>query len=115
MATVPSMVKGINKIDLSERRYVDEEGNPQSTGLISFFNPMHIAAILSFYNALKIETRGKYQDDFYYLLEAFDSLLWRALAPYPVYTDVVKMKLEGASLNNIRLLLKEKYNQEHTV
>ena len=115
MATVPSIVKGINKIDLSERRYVDEEGNPQSTGLISFFNPAHIAAILSFYNALKIETRGKYQDDFYYLLEAFDGLLQRALAPHPIYTDIVKMKLAGASHNDIRLMLKEKYNQEHTV
>ena len=102
MTTTPSIVKGVNKIDLSEKRYIDKEGNPQSTGLISFFNPSHIAALLSFYNALKIETRGKYQNDFYYLLEAFDELLWRALAPYPIYTDVVKMKLNGASHNDIR-------------
>lgn len=115
MTVTPSIIKGVNKIDLSEHRYMDENGNPQSTGLISFFNPAHIAAILSFYNALKIETRGKYQDDFYYLLEAFDDLLWRALAPYPIYTDIVKMKLAGASHNDIRLMLKEKYHQEHTV
>jgi hypothetical protein len=94
MATSPSS-SGTNKIDLSEKRYIDEEGNPQSTGLVSFFNPDHIAAILRNYNALKIETRGKYQNDFYYMIEDFDKLMARALDDYPLYLDIVKMKLDN--------------------
>lgn len=84
----------VNKIDLSEKRYIDEDGNPQSTGLISFFKPDHIAAILRNYNALKIETRGQYQNDFYYMIEDFDKLMARALDDYPLYLDIVKMKLD---------------------
>jgi hypothetical protein len=38
MAIAPTP-QGANKIDLTERRYVDENGEPQSTGIISFFNP----------------------------------------------------------------------------
>ena len=81
--------RGISKIDLSERRWVDEDGEPQSSGLISFFNPLHISAILCNYNALKIETKGRYWDDFFYLMEDFDDLLKRALGDYPLYWDLV--------------------------
>jgi hypothetical protein len=48
-------------------------------------NPEHIEAILCNYNALKLEVRGKYQDDFYYLMQDFDRLMIRALANYPAY------------------------------
>ena len=51
---------GPNKIDLSETQYIDAEGNPQSTGLVTLFKADHVAAILQNYNALKIATRGRY-------------------------------------------------------
>jgi hypothetical protein len=87
--------RGINKIDLSEKRYIDENGDPQSTGLVSFFDPKHISALLCNYNALKIETKGRYWDDFFYLMEDFDKLLKRALNDYPIYKDIVIMKVNG--------------------
>lgn len=96
MYTVPS-TGGLNKIDLDEKRYIDENGEPQSTGLISFFNEKHISAILCNYTALKLETRGRYWDDFYYLMEAFDVLMKKALTPYPLYYDLTKMKIKGRS------------------
>lgn len=89
--------KGINKIDLSECKYIDENGNPQSTGLISFFKPEHISAILCNYNALQLETKGRYWDDFYYLMQDFDKLINRALKDYPMYLDIVKYKIDGKS------------------
>ena len=107
--------RGINKIDLSERRYVDEKGIPQSTGLISFLNPSHISAILCNYNALKIETAGRYWDDFYYLMEDFDKLLHKALAPYPAYLDIVKWKIDGKTNLEIQQLLLEKHNISHSI
>ena len=81
--TIAPCAKGMNKIDLSERRYIDKDGNPQSTGLISLFNPAHISAILRNYNALKIETEGRHWDDFFYLMEAFDALVAKALHQRP--------------------------------
>jgi hypothetical protein len=115
MCITPSTNKGINKINLAEERYIDENGDPQSKGLISFFNPEHISAILCHYNALKIETKGRYQDDFYYLMEDFDRLLKRALINYPMYQDIIKMKIDGRTNLEIKLMLQEKYNKDHTV
>lgn len=89
--------KGLNKIDLSERKYIDENGDPQSTGLISFFNPAHISAILCNYNALQIEVKGRYWDDFYYLMRDFDKLMNEALYDYPAYLDIVKYKVDNKS------------------
>ena len=107
--------KGLNKIDLSEKRYIDENGDPQSTGLISFFNPEHISALMQHYNALKIETRGRYWDDFYYLLDDFDKLLNKTLKDHPMYFDIVKMKMNGKTNIEIQMMLKEKYQIVHTV
>lgn len=114
MRTLPSF-RGANKIDLFEKKYIDENGNPQSTGLISLFNPEHISAILCHYNALKIETKGRYQDDFYYLMEDFDSLLTKALAQYPAYLDIVKWKIEGKTNLEIQQLLLQHHNISHSI
>lgn len=96
MTSVPTGSK-LTNIDLYERRYVDEDGVPQSTGLISLFNPDHISALLTYYNALKIETKGRYWDDFFYLMEDFDKLMEKALAAYPIYQEIVQCKLANQS------------------
>ena len=115
MTTAPSLNKGLNKIDLYERRYVDENGEPRSTGLITFFNPDHVGAIMRHYNALKLETAGKYWDDFYYLLEDFDRLFNKALADYPMLKDIALMRMDNKSNNEIQQMLIDKYNKHHTV
>lgn len=107
--------RGINKIDLSERRWVDEQGEPQSSGLISFFNPLHISAILCNYNALKLETKGRYWDDFFYLMEDFDDLLRRALDDYPLYKDLVHLKIEGKQNIEIQARLEADHGIKHSV
>ena len=106
---------GLNKIDLDEKRYIDENGEPQSTGLISFFNEKHISAILCNYNGLKIETKGRFWDDFYYLMEAFDILMKKALAQYPLYMDIVKLKFKGKQNIEIQKALEKKHNVWHSV
>ena len=87
--------KGINKVNLEEHRWVDENGEPQSDGLVTFFNPKHISAILCNYHALKNETQGRYWDDFFYLMQDFDILLERSLKHQPLFRDIVNLKLEG--------------------
>ena len=112
---ISSSSRGINKIDLSERRWVDENGEPQSSGLISFFDPKHISAILCNYNALKIETRGRYSNDFFYLIEDFDKLLVGALKYYPLYFDLVQLKIEGKQNIEIQKELEKKHGIKHSV
>lgn len=112
---VTPTVGGANKIDLSEKRYIDEKGEPQSTGLISFFNPAHISALLTYYTALEVETNGHFQDDFYYLLQDFKKLLSTALKGEPLYYDLVQLKLENKTNIEIQKVLQEKYGILHTV
>lgn len=112
--TVTPSGRGSQKIDLYERRWVDENLEPQSDGLITFFNPKHISAILCNYNALKIETRGRFQNDFYYLIEAFDELLPRALAEYPMYYDIIKWKWSNKTNAEIHDLLLKNYGVNHS-
>ena len=107
--------KGQNKIDLTEHRYLDETGEPQSTGLITFLNPDHISAILCNYNALKIETNGRYSDDFYYLLQDFDFLVNNALRDYPLYFDLMTLKIKGKSNNEIQKELEKRHGVKHSV
>ena len=49
--------------DLSEHIHIDEQGLPHSDGIISFFNPSHISALLCNYSALKEETYAKFNTD----------------------------------------------------
>lgn len=111
----PRSARGGNKIDLTEERYIDKDGNPQSKGLISFFNPEHVSALLRYYNALKLETQGRYQNDFFYLLEDFDKLFNKALQNYPMYRDIAIMKMNDKSNLEIQQMLIKKYNIKHTV
>lgn len=102
-------------IDLAETRYIDKNGDPQSTGLISLFNPEHISALLQHYSALRIETKGRHQDDFFFLLEDLDDLIHRTLDAHPLLLDIVRMKINNYSNNQIQQALRDKYNVEHTV
>lgn len=87
--------RGINKIDLDTKYWMDEQGVPHCDGLVSLFNPKHISAIMCNYNALKIETKAKFYSDFYYLMEDFDLLLNKALGAEPIYLDIVFMKFDN--------------------
>jgi hypothetical protein len=114
MVTTPTL-RGTNKIDLTEKRYIDEHGEPQSIGLISFFNARHIFELMCHYNALKIETKGRYWDDFLYLINDFEELMHRALDDYPAYFDLARMKMNGATNNDIQKMLRDKYGISHSI
>ena len=115
--TICNLGRGANggsKVDLSETRTLDKNGEIHSTGLISLLNPDHIAALLTHYNGLKIETHGRY-NDFYFLLKDFDALISKALQDDPMLQDIVNMKLNDKAAVEIREMLKEKYNKDYTV
>lgn len=113
---VASCPRGLNKIDLYEERWVDEKGEPQSKGLVTFFNPDHVAAILRNYAGLKIETTGRHWDDFFYLMEDFDKLIERALKlQYPLLWDLMWLKIEGKSNVDIQAAIEKKHGVHHSV
>jgi hypothetical protein len=59
----PGLAQNLAYADLSEHIHIDEQGLPHSDGIISFFNPSHISALLCNYSALKEETYAKFNTD----------------------------------------------------
>lgn len=107
---------GLNKIDLAEKIFINTAGDPQSSGLVSLFNPEHVSAILRNYLALKVETAAKFQSDFYYLMIDFDNLLRKTIQyQYPMYYDIFLWKTKDKTNAEIQTLLLEKYEQKYSI
>lgn len=107
--------KGVNKVDLRIEYWLDENGIPQSKGVISFFDPKHISAIMCNYNGLKLAVKDKFSSDFYFLMLDFDELLNKALNDEPIFRDIVQMKFDGVQNINIQKYLLKAYNKTYTV
>ena len=69
------IVKSIARTDLTENITIDEGGNPVSDGLITFFDPKHISALLCNYSSLKQESWGKFDNDCYYMMKERFSII----------------------------------------
>ena len=57
------LTKTLAKIDLSEKIWMGAEGEVHSTGVVNFFEPAHIVALLCNYSGLKMETWDKFNSD----------------------------------------------------
>lgn len=108
-------LKGFSKIDLTEHIYIDDQYEPVSDGLITFFNPNHVSALLCNYSELKQDCDGKFTSDAYYMMMDFDNLIDAAMAPYPLYLDLLIYKIDGKSNAEIQQLLDKKFGVLHTV
>lgn len=109
-------VKSFIKADLTDRFSFDEEGEPINDGLLSFFNPKHISALLCNYSALKEESWGNFENDAWYMMEDLDRLIERTLAKdYPLYYDILIYKIDGLQNTEIQEMLEYKHGMTHSV
>lgn len=109
-------IKSFSKIDFSDKFSIDENGIPHNDGLISFFNPKHISALLCNYGKLKEDCFDKFSSDSYYLMKDLEDLVDRTLKfDYPLYYDLIIYKIDGKQNIEIQQLLQEKYNMTYTV
>ena len=112
-SSVASHTSG-NRIEISDEVYFDQNNEPVSDAVVTFFKPEHISAILCNYEILKQELAHKYSSDFHYLLRDFDKLLAEGLEPYPAYRTLVKAKISGMQNTEVQKLLVEKHQLHHT-
>ena len=106
---------GGNHIEISDEVYFDENGEPNSNAIVTFFKPEHISAILCNYELLNVHLRHKYSSDFHYMMRDFNELMRKGLDPYPAYRTLVKAKIDGMTNAEIQKLLAEKHDLHHTV
>lgn len=108
-------IKTIATVPLDENITFDENGEPVSDGVLSFFDPKHVSAILCNYSAVKAETETKFWSDFYYLMLDFDKLVDVALEEYPLYEAIVTYKIDGLQNLDIQAKLEEEFGITHSV
>ncbi len=105
---------GSNGIEISDEIYFDENNEPTSNAVITFFKSEHISAILCNYEMLDTHLKHKYSSDFHYMMRDFKKLLREGLDPYPAYRTLVEAKIQGQTNAEIQQLLIEKHNLHHT-
>ncbi|MCC8068743.1 MAG: hypothetical protein LIO71_03130 [Ruminococcus sp.] len=109
-------VKSFTSVSLSEHITIDENGVPHSNGLVTFFDPKHVSALLCNYSKLKEDAWGKFWTDSYYLMEDLDGLIERTLKDdYPYYYDLLIYKIDGKQNVEIQELLYEKHGIKYSV
>ena len=110
-------VKSFAKSSFPDDIYIDEEtGLPVNKGVVSFFNPEHISALLCNYSALKEECWGKFDGDCYYMMEDLDNLIEDTLRyDYPLYYDLLIYKIDGRSNAEIQFMLELDHGIKHSV
>ena len=111
-----SMIKSFVKADLHENITLNDCQEPISDGLISFFNPYHISALLCNYSLLKEEAYGNFMNDCYYLMQDLDNLIEKTLKDkYPLYYDLLIYKIDGKQNTEIQELLDKDFGIKHSI
>lgn len=100
-------------LEMPWREWV-EDGEIKYEG-ISFLNPTVITSILSNYNRLKSDSRGKFESDTWYLMHDFDNLMAAALADFPLYRRIVEYKTNGYSNIEIQQALEAEFGFTHAI
>ena len=84
-------------IPLDDKTYkLDNKGYPVPEG-ISLLDYKVCAAVLQNYSKLKEDSWDCFDSDMWYLIQDFDLLADKALAPYPLYYRLVEYKIDGKS------------------
>jgi hypothetical protein len=113
---ITNKVKNFYNFNFDEKITIKEDGTVESDGAVSFFNPEHISALLRSYISLRIESRGKFSNDTYFVLEDLDNLIKKTLKEkYPLYYDLMKYKMANKTNAEIQELLYQKHNIKHSI
>lgn len=109
-----NVIKTFSKIDFSENITLNEKGEIESDGIITFFNPKHISALLSNFEKLETSNWANVQNDAKWVLEDLQELIERTFAEKPILLEVTKAKMHSLSNAEIQELLMEKFNTSYS-
>ena len=102
-------------IPLDDKTYkLDDKGYPVPEG-ISLLDYRACAAVLQNYSKLKEDSWDCFDSDMWYLIQDFDLLADKALAPYPLYYRLVEYKIDVKSNLEIQQLLQEEFGIKHSI
>jgi len=111
-----SVTRAFAHLDLSENITVQPDGTLITDGICSLYNPRHVAAILHNYEALLLQSKGKFNSDSWYFMMDFKKLFEKDYAAAaPMYFDIAMLKINGYSNTQIQAEIRNKYNVLHSL
>ena len=110
----PAQIKSLAHMDLDETIYFDTNDYPQSTCMVSLYNPEHVSVLLTYYNQLKQESWEDLRSDMHWLLMDLDNLITRTLKDKPILRDLLDWKIAGYTNDEIQIFMNSKYGIQHT-
>lgn len=110
----PAQIKSLAHMDLDETIYFDTNDYPQSTCMVSLYNPEHVSVLLTYYNQLKQESWEDLRSDMHWLLMDLDNLIARTLKNKPILRDLLDWKIAGYTNDEIQIFMNSKYGIQHT-
>lgn len=110
------MIQAFTTTKFYDDIYFDSNNEPVNNGLVSFFNPKHIEALLCNYSGLKEAAAGRFECDLWYLMEDLDRLIEKTLRDkHPIYYDLLIYKIDGRTNLEIQEELEIDYKVRHSV
>ena len=114
-AHMNSQIKHMAHMSLDENITIDENGMPQSDGVISLLRADHIAFLLKYYSKLKGECWEDVSSDMHFLLMDLEDLVERTLLPdNEVLYDLLIWEIDGMTGAEIVRQMERKYGVVHS-
>lgn len=114
-AHVNSQIKHMAHMSLDENITIDENGMPQSDGIISLLRADHIAFLLKYYSKLKEECWEDVNSDMHFLLMDLEDLVEQTLLPdNEVLYDLLIWEIDGMTGAEIVRQMERKYGIVHS-
>lgn len=114
-AHMNSQIKYMAHMSLDENITIDENGMPQSDGVISLLRADHIAFLLKYYSKLKGECWEDVSSDMHFLLMDLEDLVEQTLLPdNEVLYDLLIWEIDGMTGAEIVRQMERKYGVVHS-
>ena len=104
---------GSRYIKLEDKSYIEVPNGALHIAGVSLMDYKTISAILCNYSRLKQDSSEQFEGDTWYLIQDFEALCDKALAPYPTYMQIVEMKIDGVPNCEIQSALQVNYTPEY--
>lgn len=112
---ISNQLRTIAHANLDENITFDSNQMPQSNGLVSLFNPIHISFLLCHYAQLKQECVDDLGSDMHFVLLDLEDLTEKALSKdYPLLYDLLIWKIDGLTNEEIIQKMESHYGVTHT-
>ncbi len=110
----PSQVRNMAHMPLHEHISIGEDLLPHSDCVISLFNPDHVSFLLCYYPQLKEECYDDLDSDMHWLLIDLEDLAEKALEKHPLLWDLLVLKTDGLTNEEIVRAIDRDYGVIHT-